>query len=77
MKRTNKFLSVLLSLIMIISIIPMSTITANADSAESRPDYDNQELMFGDYEYAIISETRTTAPSSVEGCIFRAKALSR
>lgn len=32
MKRTNKFLSVLLSLLMIISIIPMSTITASADA---------------------------------------------
>ena len=30
MKKVNKFLSVMLSLIMIISIIPMSTITANA-----------------------------------------------
>lgn len=32
MKKTNKFLSVLLALIMIISIIPMSTITASATS---------------------------------------------
>ena len=58
MKKTKKILSVTLALIMIISIVPMSTITASAEGYYY--DYDDKEIICGDYEYAIISEEDKT-----------------
>ncbi len=61
MKNVNKFLSVLLTLITIVSIIPMSAITASADAYWGDvQDYDDMENISGNYEYAVISEKDKT-----------------